>query len=283
KNQIAPRTVGDMGSERSDQPEFQLGKGCLADQLIGQYQADLAGLGPLLDITHIRAALASIYKYNYRPNLMHHDSVQRVYALNDEPAVLVCDYGRGERPRIPFPYYQEAWTGIEYLVGSQMIFSGMTEEGVRCIENVRRRFDGERRNPWDEPECGHHYARAMSAWSGILALSGFRYHGSEKSVVAAPKIRAAKFSSFWSTATGWGIFSQAIESGRTSFSLSVLFGKLPCRSVELARDAPDGAKSTASRGTTPLAHELRRVGKRVRFVFAEPVELAEGDRLSLQV
>src|SRR5947208_3172257 len=62
KDQIAPVTVGDMGTSRSDEPEFQLGKGCLADQLIGQYQADLAGLGPLLDPAKIRATLNSIYK-----------------------------------------------------------------------------------------------------------------------------------------------------------------------------------------------------------------------------
>ena len=108
QSQIDPRTVSGMGSELSEKPEFQLGKGCLADQLIGQYQADVAGLGPLLDPGKLQKALHSIYKYNYRANLLEHDSVQRVYAINDEPALLVCDYGRGERPRIPFPYYAEA-------------------------------------------------------------------------------------------------------------------------------------------------------------------------------
>ncbi len=123
------------------------------------------------------------------------------------------------------------------MFATQLMYAGMVREGLQCSENVRRRYDGERRNPWDEPECGHHYARAMSAWSGILALSGFRYHGAEKSVAAAPRISPANFSSFWSTATGWGTFSQSIENGRTRFSLSLLSGKLPCRSVELAREA----------------------------------------------
>jgi hypothetical protein len=283
KSQIAAVTVGDMGADRPEEPEFQLGDGCLADQLIGQYLADIAGLGPLLDPAHIRKSLESIRKYNYRPNLFEHDSVQRIYALNDEAVVLICDYGKGERPKIPFPYHAEAWTGIEYLVAAQFIHAGMLAEGIETIENVRRRFDGERRNPWDEPECGHHYARAMSAWSGILALSGFRYHGVEKSVAAAPKISPANFRSFWSTATGWGTFSQSIESGRTRFTLSLLSGKLPCRSVELEREVPAPVKSSAQLGTRSLVHELRRSAKRVTFVFAEPVDLVEGDRLVLEV
>lgn len=123
----------------------------------------------------------------------------------------------------------------------------------------------------------------MAAWSGILALNGFRYHAVEQSVVAAPKIHPANFSSFWSTGTGWGTFSQVVQNGRTRFRLAVLYGKLPCRSVELAREVPAAAKSSAALGAKRLSHELKRVQKGVTFVFAQPVELAEGDRLDLEV
>jgi hypothetical protein len=79
----------------------------------------------------------------------------------------------------------------------------MRQEGIEAVNNVRARYDGERRNPWNEPECGHHYARAMSSWSTLLAAGGFRYHGGEQFVAihAAPGLR-----SFWSTASGWGTF-----------------------------------------------------------------------------
>ena len=271
------------GAEDPEHPDFQVGDGCLADQLIGQYLADVAGLGPLLDAANVRKTLESIHKYNYRANMFDHDSVERGYVMNDEPAVLVCDYGKGTRPRIPFPYSSEAWTGMEYLYGSQLMYAGMVREGVECFENVRRRYDGERRNPWDEPECGHHYARAMSSWSGILALSGFRYHAAEKSVIAIPRVRAANFSSFWSTATGWGTFSQTVQNGRTRFSLSPLFGKLPCRSVQLEADATAQAKSSATLAKTSLPHETRLGNKQVTFVFPEPVEIAEGERLVLEI
>jgi len=83
----------------------------LADQLIGQYLVEVGGMGPLVSPENIRETLRSIYKYNYKPTLQDHDNVERTYALNEEAAVLVCDYGKVERPHIPFPYYAEAWTG----------------------------------------------------------------------------------------------------------------------------------------------------------------------------
>jgi hypothetical protein len=122
----------------------------------------------------------------------------------------------------------------------------------------------------------------MAAWSGVLALSGFRYHGAEQSVVAAPRVRPASFSSFWSTGTGWGTFSQTVQQGKTRFRLSVAYGKLPCRTVELARDIAAGSKTSAKLAGKPVAHELRRAQGRATFVFAQPLELAEGDQLELE-
>jgi uncharacterized protein (DUF608 family) len=203
KDKIAPHLMSDMGSANTETPEYQVGEGCLLDQLIGQYLAEAAGLGPLTSGANIRKTLESIWRYNYKRTLADHDNVQRTYVLNDEPALMVCDYGKGERPHIPFPYYAESWTGQEYLAAAHLIFAGMTREGIEAVNNVRARYDGERRNPWNEPECGHHYARAMSSWSTLLAASGFRYHGGEQSVaIQAPP----GFRCFWSTATGWGTF-----------------------------------------------------------------------------
>ncbi len=143
RDRIAAQLRSTGGAEDPEHPDFQLGEGCLADQLIGQYLADIAGLGPLLAPANIRTTLASIHRYNYRSSLERHDSVQRVYALNDEAAVLICDYGAAARPRIPFPYYAEAWTGIEYLFATQLLFSGKIDEGMRCYREcpaqVRRR------------------------------------------------------------------------------------------------------------------------------------------------
>ncbi len=203
KNKIAPNLTSDMGSANTENPEYQVGSGCLLDQMIGQYLAEVAGLGPLVSPANIHKTLESLWRYNYKRTLVGHDSVQRTYVLNDEPALMVCDYGKAERPHVPFPYYAESWTGQEYLAAAHLLFAGMTREGLEAVHNVRARYDGERRNPWNEPECGYHYARAMSSWSTLLAASGFHYHGGRQAVTikAAPGLRC-----FWSTATGWGSF-----------------------------------------------------------------------------
>jgi uncharacterized protein (DUF608 family) len=224
KEKIAPNLMSDMGSSNTETPEYQVGGGCLLDQLIGQYLAEVAGLGPLVAPDNIRKTLNSIWRYNYKRTLAGHDSVQRTYVLNDEPALMICDYGKAPRPHVPFPYYTESWTGLEYLAAAHMIFAGMPREGFEAVRNVRARYDGERRNPWNEPECGHHYARAMSSWSTLLASSGFRYHGGEQSVaIQAP----AGFRCFWSTATGWGTF-RVTAAGAV---LRVDHGELPVKTA----------------------------------------------------
>ena len=144
-----------------------------------------------------------------------------------KPALVVCDYAKAERPRIPFPYFAETMTGFEYATAAHMLFEGMTAEGLECISATRRRYDGERRNPWDEAECGHHYARAMAAWSGIVALSGFHYNAGKLCI----NPQSADFRSFWATGTGWGTFTH--RAGKTE--LSVLFGHLPVGSNDYQR------------------------------------------------
>jgi non-lysosomal glucosylceramidase len=282
REQIAPTTVGDMGADHPEAPEFQLGDGCLADQLIGQYLADIAGLGPLLDAAKIRKTLASIHKYNYRANLFDHESVQRIYALNDEPAILICDYGKGTRPRIPFPYYAEAWTGIEYLVAAQFIYGGMLREGLDTIEDVRRRFDGERRNPWDEPECGHHYARAMSAWSSVVALSGFEYHAGDKILTLSPRLQTPHFVSFWSNGVSWGSFSIARENGRHTVELQVTEGALPLKSVRLGKDISKATTSVVLNDKS-YAHQTKQDAGITSLVLTEALSILPGGKLVIHI
>ena len=279
KAQVLPVLRSTMGSEDTENPEYQLGEGCLVDQLIGQYLADVAGLGPLLEESHIRSALASIWRYNLRRNLEEHESVQRTYALNEEGGLLVCDYGKAKRPRIPFPYYAEVWTGLEYAAGSQMIFAGMVKEGVECFRLARSRHDGEKRNPWDEPECGHHYARAMSAWSGILALSGFRYDGLERRVAIAPALRQRPFRCFWATGTGWGRFALLGTPPGASLTLDVLHGSLAVRAVVIEGE---GRKTGVFVNQKALRHQAAPRDVRTAFEFEE-LRLNEKDSLRLEV
>lgn len=280
-DRIAPALRSTMGSVDTENPQFQVGEGCLVDQLVGQYLATVAGLGELLSSRNIKTALGSVYRYNYKRTLSDHDSVQRTFALNDESALVICDYGKAKRPRIPFPYYAEVMTGFEYSTAAHMLYAGMEAQGVECIRNIRNRYDGEKRNPWDEAECGHHYARAMAAWSGLLAMSGFRYDAPSASVVALPGGGAnAEFRCFWSTPTGWGKFRTSLRERLARFSLEVDHGKLTCRSCTIRSGT---GPSKALLNDQPVDHSVRHNAKQAVFEFTEPVLIEEGRRLSLEV
>lgn len=280
KDEIANDLRSSMGAEDTEHPEYQVGEGCLVDQLVGQYVADAGGLGPLVSTDHIRTALKTIYRYNYKPSLAAHDNVERTYALNDEAAVVVCDYGKAERPHIPFPYFAEAWTGLEYTVAALMMRWGMVKEGVEIVASARSRFDGEKRNPWDEAECGHHYARAMSSWSTVLAMSGFTYDGTKQAVIAAPPSSNETFACLWATGTGWGQFSLHRQNGRTVFSISTVAGSLHCRSCEIA--ASGNSATVVSNGKS-IPSRVTRQGERSVVSFADAVRIEKGSELRIEV
>ncbi len=277
---IADHLRSGMGADDPEHPQYQLGDGCLVDQLVGQYLAEVAGLGSLLSPANVRKALESIYRYNHKARLAQHDCVQRTFALNDEAALVICDYGKGKRPRIPFPYYAEVMTGFEYSAAALMLYSGMIPQGLECIADIRRRYDGIRRNPWDEAECGHHYARAMASWSGLLALSGFRYRGPERHVVAAPPVHVGEFRSFWSAGSGWGSFALS-RAPRSRLRVSVSEGSLGVRHVEFP--APGKGTSRVTLGSAPVKHERHGQNGLALLTLAQEVRVGPGRSLVAEI
>jgi non-lysosomal glucosylceramidase len=281
KDEVAPQLISGFGSESTEKPEYQVAGGCLIDQLLGQYLASTAGLGTLVSPSNMRTTLESIYRYNYKRTLVDHDSVQRTYALNDEAAVVVCDYGRAERPEIPFPYYAEAWTGLEYSVAALMFFSGMSAEGTEYIHNLRSRYDGIKRNPWDEAECGHHYARAMSSWTGVVALSGFEYDATRFEVTVIPRLPHRLFKCFWATGTGWGTFSYSPLARKVSqLKIQLLAGSLPCRSIRMSGL---GISTSVVHQGKACAHTTTEGEGQTLIRLDQPVSLVSADVLQVDL
>jgi len=279
KDQIAAGLTGGMGAEDTMHPQFQVGEGCLIDQLVGQYLVDAGNMGALTNPDHIRKTLASIYRYNVKKPMADWDNIARAYAVNDEAAVVICDYAKADRPRIPFPYYSESWTGLEYTLAALLIHWGFTLEGVECVRNTRARYDGLRRNPWDEAECGHHYARAMSSWSVLVALSGFHYQGDLAAITIAPPAAHAQFQCFWSTATAWGIYSLHRKADKSQFVLQVLAGSLRCGLCQLA---VPGTQVDTWCGT-PIPSRAERANGLLDVRFNHPLTLSKGDHLQIEV
>ena len=205
-------------------PPYQLAKACLVDQLVGQYMAHICNLGYLAPKAHIKTTLQSILKYNSRQSMANHFNNMRSYSLGNESALLMASWPKG-RPKVPFPYFSEVMTGFEYTAAVGMVYEGMLNEGITCISNIRDRYDGSKRSPFDEAECGHHYARAMAAWSSHLALSGFHYSAINQSIEFTNKPGTY----FWSNGYAWG----TAQVSNTSLKMEVLSGEIKFKKIQI--------------------------------------------------
>ena len=139
--------------------------------------------------------------------------------MGKEGGLLMAAWPKG-RLEVPFPYFPESMTGFEYCAAVGMLYEGMTEDGLKCIKAIRNRFDGSKRNPFSEPECGHHYARSMASWAAVLALSDFHYSGVSKQI----SFTSRPGNYFWSNGYAWGTCRINPDG---SVALNVLKGTLP--------------------------------------------------------
>ncbi len=204
--------------------KYQVASGCLTDQILGQWHADLVGLGSLLDDGKVVTALASVFRNNFRPSLNDHVNPARVYGFEDEAGLLLCTWPQGGMPMVPAPYAEEVWTGLEYAAASHMIGRGLVSEGVAIVEATRNRYTGKRRNPFNEIECGSYYARSLSAWSLVNAWSGLQANLVEGTLSFRTAL-AGDQRLFWSAGDAWG--ELIIDGGIAT--LHVRAGKLSLR------------------------------------------------------
>lgn len=256
---------------------YQYGEGCLSDQLLGQWFAEVVGLGELLPHGHVRSALASIFRYNFNTDFSNFANAQRIYALDGEKGLLLCSWPKGKRPALPFVYSDEVWTGIEYQVAAHLIYEDMVTEGLAIVEAARARYDGRRRNPWNEIECGHHYARAMSSWSLLTAISGFAYSAPHKEIRFHPRVSEAQFRCLFSSGTAWGSYAQQAAKDKLDAEITVEGGTLELAVVRV----PFSGASARLTSSSPAKAEIRNGEGIVRFIT--PVVLQPGKNATLSL
>ncbi len=230
-----PATEQSFGGEYSKEakdllekegPKYQYGKGCLSDGVLGAWIGRMCGLEDTIDQAKIRSHLLAVYKYNLKENLSEHANPQRPsYALGDEGGLLLCSWPKGGKLSLPFVYSDEVWTGIEHQVAAHLMLMGHVKEGLDILRASRNRYDGRIRNPFNEYECGHWYARALSSYGYLQALTGVRYDAVDKILYVDSKV--GDFTSFLSTETGFGTVS--LKGGKPA--LKVVYGVIEVNKI----------------------------------------------------
>jgi uncharacterized protein (DUF608 family) len=214
---------------QAEGPKYQYGTGCLSDGILGMWMASVCGLPEIVDNAKVKSHLNSVYKYNLKTDLRDHVNPQRPsYACGKEGGLLLCTWPKGGQLSLPFVYSNEVWTGIEYQVASHLMLKGEVQKGLDIVRECRKRYDGVVRNPFNEYECGHWYARAMSSYALIEGLTGVRYDAVDKTLYIDSKV--GDFTSFLSTETGFG--NVGLKDGKPFFKM--VYGSLDVKKVLVA-------------------------------------------------
>lgn len=226
--------VGEYSAEarallEKEGPKYQYGTGCLSDGVLGAWIARMCGLPDPFDSKKIASHLTAVYKHNFRQTLEDHPNPQRPsFALGNEAGLLLCSWPKGGMLSLPFVYSNEVWTGIEYQVASHLMLTGNVEEGLQIVRACRDRYNGKVRNPFNEYECGHWYARALASYGLIQGLTGVRFDNVDKTLYVDSKI--GDFTTFIATETGFGTVT--LTSGNVQ--LNVVSGKIPAAKVNVS-------------------------------------------------
>ena len=132
---------------------------------------------------------------------------------------MICTYPQGaEKPAIPIPYCEEVMTGFEYALAGLMLQNGLTEACEKMVFAVRDRYDGEKRNPWNEIECGSNYARSMASFALMPIYSGMTFDLTQGYLGFAPVTGLGTY--LWSVSDTWG----TVTVEKSAVTLSV-YGK----------------------------------------------------------
>jgi non-lysosomal glucosylceramidase len=275
--------------------------GCHIDQILGQAWAWQVGLGHILNPTQIRSALQSLWRFNVTPDVGPYRQAfpqGRWFALPDEGGVIMCTwpYAPVHRVQKGFDFYfNECMNGFEYFLASHMIAEGMLQEGLAITRLVHERYHPLRRNPYNEIECGAHYARSMASYAVFLAVCGFHYDGPRGFLAFAPRVTPEDFRAAFTAAEGWGSFTQQYGRERFTAKLELRWGKLRLRTFQVevppgwvparleASLRTDGAGNNGGADSAALPAQLHVADRQVRIDFPDPLLLQAGQTLELLI
>jgi hypothetical protein len=272
----------------SGKPHYFVSTACDAQQTFGQNWAHQLGLGYILPPEYCRSAAASIFKYNWAPDIKAvydlYPPRHRTLAASGEGALVNGAWPKARRQSFENIHDKDdIWTGLEYQAACDMINEGLLKEALIVLKAIDERYDARKRNPWNEIEGAEHYSRAMHSWNVLLALSGCTYDGPAGRIGFAPKITPENFKSFFSGAEGWGTFSQKRSAGAQRDTIEVKWGKLALKT--LAFELPEGKKAkgvAVAIDGEDVESVFSQDGKRVQIELAEEFAINAGSEMEIK-
>jgi len=258
-------------------PKDQYAKGCLSDQLFGQGWAHQLGLGYIYPVENVRKGLQSVWKYNWAPDVGPHNAVykpERWFARPGEAGLFTCTWPKSSYLAEGVRYRDEVWTGIEYQLAGNMVWEDMVTEALVICRGAHDRYHPARHNPFNEIECGDHYARAMASWGVYTALMGYEYNGPKGHIGFAPKLTPENFRAAFTAAQGWGTFTQKQDKKAQYERIELHWGKLALKSLTFA--VPENFRS--------VKVSITAAGKPIDFGYAlkdGSVEISLKDKVVL--
>ncbi|MGD8500504.1 MAG: GH116 family glycosyl hydrolase [Phycisphaerales bacterium] len=268
-------------------PKHQYGRGCLSDQLFGQGWAHQLGLGYIYPPRHVEKALQSVWKYNWTPDVGPYNAAhkpERWFARASEPGLFTCTWPKSDYMAEGVRYRSEIWTGIEYQVAGHMVWEGMVEEALAICHGVHQRYHPAKHNPFNEVECGDHYARAMASWGVYTALAGYEYHGPKGHLGFAPKITSEDFRAAFTAAEGWGTFAQKRDGKTQRERIELRWGRLNLKS--LAFTVPEDFRSvkvTVASAGKPLKNDYTLKDGRLEIALKQKMVLSANQTLDIAI
>jgi hypothetical protein len=264
--------------------------GCFIDQLMGQCWAYHVGLGPIVDPAEALSAVNAIWRYNYATDVAPYRKAYpkgRRFAMDGEGGVLMGTFPNGPTENALNKgyglYFNECWAGSEHLLAALMLWQGLTDKALAVERTIHDRYRAAKHNPWDEVECGSHYARSLSSYGVVTAACGFAYNGPKCSLAFAPRLSPDHFAAAFTAAEGWGRFRQQYAAESFSAAIELRLGKLRLKKLSLV--LPPGLKEeevlvTVDGKPSPARVQLA-VGRLVVH-FTPELVLVAGQKLTIQ-
>ena len=196
--------------------------GCHIDQVYGQSWAHQVGLPRIIPKKETVLALKALFTHSFYDDVWEYRRKVkgipggRWYAAPGEPGLIMCSFPKGGAAESvgkggdawATMYFNECMSGFEYQVAAHMISEDMVDEGLALVYAIHQRYNGSKRNPYNEIECSDHYGRAMASYGAFVSMCGFKVDGPKAMMSFNPK-KSGKFRCGFINERGWGTYDRS--------------------------------------------------------------------------